>query len=212
MATLLEAHDLARTLLGERQSPPEVFTDVFLLPLSKEVYREIQRRLARNGFPRLKDYAQFNLTAGVLSITDGAAGYPTTVIQPMRLWERDQASALFADFVQMEEADPELIPRATVTALVHWEWKNDSLNFVGATGNRTIRMLFAKYLVDLAAVGDTLAIKDVVGALAAGTAAAAARSRGSTLAPDMDTLFTDYVQKLIDRDFGRLTSPIPEAG
>ena len=205
MATLLEAHDLARTLLGERQVPAEVFVDSFLLPLSKEIYREIQRRLAAAGVPQLKDYGQFNIAAATTSVTDGAVGYPLTVIKPVRLWERDQTSVLFADFVQMEEAWPELIPRAAVAALAHWEWKAKTLFFVGASGNRTVRMLFAKFLTDLAAVGDTLAIPDCMGALAYGTAAAAARSRGSGLAADLDTVFEGMVQKLIERDAGRNT-------
>src|SRR5206468_3782104 len=113
--------DLARILLGERQTPPEVFTDAFLLKLSIECYREIQRRFARQGYPRLKDYAQFDVALSVnpVSVTDGAAGYPTTVIQPLRLWERLATSVLYSDFVQMEEADPELIPRATLASLVH---------------------------------------------------------------------------------------------
>jgi hypothetical protein len=205
MAILTDAHNLARTLLGERQTPPEVFNDTFLLGLSPEIYREIQRRLAAAGVAQLKDYAVFNVAIATLSVTDGAVGYPLTVIKPRKLWERDQASVLFADYVEMEEAWPSLIPRAAVTALVHWEWKNKTLYFVGGLGARTIRMEFAKYLADLTAVGDTLAIPDCMGALAYGTAAAAARSRGSGLAADLDTVFEGMVQKLIERDMGRAT-------
>lgn len=205
MATLTQAHDLARTLLGERQVPAEVFTDAFLLSLSPEIYREIQRRMAAAGVAALKDYAQFDIAALAVSITDGGAGYPLTVIKPIRLWERAQASILFSDFVQMEEAWPELIPRANVATLVHWEWKSKTLYFVGSSTARTVRMLFAKYLTDLTAVGNTLDIPDCMGALAHGTAATAARSRGSTLAADLESVFDAMVEKLIERDGGRNT-------
>jgi len=205
MATLQQAHDLARSLLGERQTPPEVFTDVFLLDHSKAAYREIQRRMAAAGVTLSKAYVQFDVAIAVQSVTDGAVGYPTTVIKPIRLWERAQASVLFADFVQMEEAWPEIIPRAAVATLIHWEWKDKTLFFVGSSAARTIRMLYAKYLADLTGVGDALLIPDSLDALAQGTAAFAARSRGSTLAGDLETIFDAMVQKMIEADGGRLT-------
>lgn len=205
MATLQEAHDLARVLLGERQSPPEVFTDAFLLTISKDIYREIQRRFEAAGVPLLKDYVLFDVTSGTVSVTDGQSTYPAAgiVIKPITLWEGAQGSTLISAFTQMEEAWPFLIPRGVTAVLTHWEWKNKTLYFIGSSASRTVRMLYAKYLTDLAAVGDTLAIPNVVGALAQGTAAMAARSRGSSLAGDLEDIFDAIVQELIAADGGR---------
>jgi hypothetical protein len=200
VATLSDAHNLARSLLGERQSPPEVFTDTFLLTLSPEVYREIQRRLTLAGFPQLRDYVTFTVLTNVTSVTDGHAGYPTTVIKPLRLWERSSGSTAFSDFVLMEQADPELVPRAQTAILSHWQWQTKSILLVGASADRTVRMFYSKFLTDLTATSDTLAIADSVGAMAYGTAAAAARSRGSDLAADLEKVFESMVKELITRE------------
>lgn len=208
MATLQQAHDLARILLGERQTPPEVFTDAHLLQLSPEVYREIQRRYSAAGHPLLKDYVNFDISSGTVAITDGTGTYPAAgiVIKPITLWEGAQGSTLIGSFVQMEEAWPYLIPRAVTAVLTHWEWKNKTLYFVGSSASRTVRMLYSKYLADLTAVGDLLAIPNVVGALAQGTAAAAARARGADArSKDLESVFGDIVNELIAADAGRGT-------
>jgi hypothetical protein len=205
MATLQQVHDLVRSIVGERQTPPEVYTDAFLLTLSPSVYREIQRRFAQAGVQHLIDVASFNIAIGVLVAGVGTAGWPTDgIIKPIRLWERAQASALFSDYVLMEEADPELIPRATLATLSHWEWRSYIINFLGALTARTVRMQYSKYLADLTAVGDTLLITDSLDAMGYGTAAEAARSRGALdKAKDFETMFNGLVQGLIDSDKSR---------
>ncbi len=205
MATLQQVHDLARALMGERQAPPEVYTDAFLLTLSPSVYREIQRRFANAGVQHLIDTVNFDIATGTLVAGPGTTGWPALgIIKPIRLWERLQSSALFADFVLMEEADPELVIRAPLATLSHWEWRSYMINFIGATVNVTVRMQYAKYLADLTAVGNTLLITDSLDAMAYGTAAEAARSRGSLdKAKDFETMFNGLVQGLIDSDKAR---------
>ena len=204
MATLLDAHDLARNLIAEWQTPPEVFTDARLLEFSPEVYKDIQRRFAAAGHPRLKVYDLFDIAAGVTSATSGDASFPTDMIKPFVLWEAAQGSLSLSAFSQMEEAWPYLIPRAALATLIHWEWKNNTIYFVGASATRTVRMLYAKYLPELTAVGNTLLIDDVVGALAQGISAAAAFARGSTRAEGLKTDFENTVASLIAVDGSRM--------
>jgi len=205
MATLTDVHNLVRALVGERQTPPEVYTDAFLLTISPSVYREIQRRFGAAGVQNLIDVAQFNIASGILVAGVGTTGWPAAgIIKPIRLWERPQVSALFSDFVLMEEADPELQIRATLATLSHWEWRSYIINFIGASGNVTVRMQYAKYLADLTAVGDTLLITNSLDAMAYGTAAQAAESRGATeKMKAFETMFDTIVQTLIDEDSAR---------
>lgn len=207
MATLADALALARTWMGERQSPPEVFTDDFLIPIAQEVYRDIQRLLEKAGFPLLSDYAQFDVATGTGLVEDGDTGYPTDVLKPIRLWERAQGSALFADFVPMEEADPDLIPRAATNELTNWEWQGEKILFIAALTDRTVRMKYDKYLADLVDENSTLEIKDSVGAMSLGIAAGAGMSRGSPFAKDAELLYQGTVEEMINREQGRLATP-----
>jgi len=211
MATLADVFARVRFLVGERQTPPEVYTDAFLGLGAPGVYNEIQRRFAMEGHPLLKDYAQFNITAGILVAGAATVGWPgspaSLVIKPIRLWERPQASVLFADFVPMEEADPELIPRAQTTVLTHWDWGSGSIDFIGSSVNTTVRMNYAKYLAALTgAAADILLIPNSVEAMAYGVAAEASRSRGAAdKAEGFFGMFDEIVKEMISADGSRGT-------
>jgi len=200
----------ARALVGAL-APDEVYTDARLGSFAPGVYREIQRRFAMAGHVLLSDYAQFNVTAGVLSVGAATVGWPGTpddnlVIKPTRLWERPQASVLFSDFVEMEEVDPYLIPRAQTTVLTHYEWGGRTIDLVGSSVNTTIRMAYAKYLAPLTgAAGDVLLIPDSVEAMAYGVAAEAVTSRGAKEKGEaFFGQFGEIVERMIQSDAGRL--------
>lgn len=208
--TLAQVFARARAIVGALP-PDEVYTDTRLGTFAPGVYKEIQRRFALAGHPLLKDYAQFNIAAGILLAGAATTGWPgspaSLVIYPIRLWERPQTSALFSDFVPMEEADPDLIPRVATAPLTHWDWGAGQIDFIGATVNATIRMLYAKYLAALTgAAGDVLLIPDSVEAMAYGVAAEAVRSRGAKdKAEAFFGQFGEIVGEMINSDAGRNT-------
>jgi hypothetical protein len=65
---------------------------------------------------------------------------PANMLYPEKLWER--ASGTNNNFHEMTQVQSGLPSRAQQPDLVHWEWRNNNLNFCGATQNRDIRMRY----------------------------------------------------------------------
>ena len=65
---------------------------------------------------------------------------PQDLFKPLKLWER--TSNTTDTFTQMNEVQDGLPPREQTGRLVQWEWRADRINFVGAVGNRDIRIRY----------------------------------------------------------------------
>jgi hypothetical protein len=81
-----------------------------------------------------------------------------------------------------------------------WEWREDSINMLGATQAITVRIRYEKSLPALTLGTDPVQIRYATDPLGYTTAAMAARSRGSrALAADMLLAAQQATEKLIER-------------
>src|SRR5487761_206458 len=81
-----------------------------------------------------------------------------------------------------------------------WEWREDTLQLLGATQEITVRIRYEKSLPALVLGTDPVQIRSSSDALAYLTAAMAARSRGArALAEDMSGGAQEAINKLIER-------------
>lgn len=143
---------------------PEIspFTQPFLNSSIRELYRELRNI----GDPVLiKDNVIIQALPVVNSPTNGSGspdptvqtvlstvGYfdgvqqwpnfqlPSDMLNPIRLWERNTGTNdSFQDMTQPQDG---LEPYPQGTCLREWEWRNNNLNFHGATQERDIRMRY----------------------------------------------------------------------
>ena len=138
------------------------FTQPFLNSSIRELYRELRNV----GQPTLiKDNIIVKNLPIINSPTNGPGGYdpsvqtylstggyfdgveiwpnfqlPGDVLYMETVWERQTGTN--NNFVKMEEVQDGLPSRPQWPVLGQWEWRNDNLNFCGATGNRDIRMRY----------------------------------------------------------------------
>ena len=81
-----------------------------------------------------------------------------------------------------------------------WEWREDTIQLLGATSEVTARLRYEKVLPQLVLGTDPILIRAASDALAYATAAVAARARGArALAADMQTTAMEATEKLIER-------------
>jgi hypothetical protein len=113
---------------------------------------------------------------------------PSDMIYPERLWERQTGSNL--SFQPMTQSKFGLEPRAQAPWLQTWEWRNNNINFNGATEQRDIRMRYYMQLpqffsptMDFTAT--YVPVLDCVDAIAYKIAVMYARMLGSPGLPDL---------------------------
>jgi hypothetical protein len=138
----------------------------FMLPFINSAIRKMYRNLRNVGDPVLiQDNVIIYGLPPVNSLANGVGGpnptvqqvlsvngffdglvqwpnflLPSDMIYPERLWERQTGSNL--QFQPMTQSKFGLPPRAQAPWLSEWEWRNNNINFVGATEQRDIRMRY----------------------------------------------------------------------
>jgi hypothetical protein len=123
---------------------------------------------------------------------------PTDLLAPHQLWE--QASRSSDIFVPMEKITGGLPNFQPGNYLRMWEWREDTIQLVGATQEITVRIRYEKQLPALVLGTDPVQIRAAVDPLAYFVAAMAARSRGArALAEDMLLAAQAGIDKLIER-------------
>ena len=139
MATAASAFSSARTLLNDTNQ--QIWTDAVLLPYLKEAYHDLLLMLWLNGIPVLREKsASINVTAGILTLT-----LPSDHVEPIWLKERAQGSS--EDWIPMTETEFEP-DRNQENTLKYWAWREEAINFVGATTNRSVLLRYWKSLTD----------------------------------------------------------------
>jgi len=195
------ALNLTRALVNDAAS--SVFNDATLMPLLNSAYRALQRELAEAGVSVLVAQVDLDLpltsglTATELSDTS-TPQLPTDLMVPHQLWEQQTGSGdLFVPLEKIVGGLPNLQPG---TFLRMWEWREDTIQLLGATSEVTVRLRYEKVLPQLVFGTDPILIRASNDALAYATAAVAARARGArALAADMQSTALEATQKLIER-------------
>jgi hypothetical protein len=195
---------LARTLCNDPTG--QYFSDTLLLPFVNSAARRIARELANNGQttlvedeyiatippvsgvdPGLQVQLSFNGIAGNLPSAPNPT-LPSDLIFPAKLWERDTGSV--EEFQPMRDwtAKGGLPSRPQGVALGDWEWRSDSIYFVGSTISRDIRIRYMGSTINFTLVNGVingqLGELDAIDAVAYWVAAAVLKPRGSVIADD----------------------------
>lgn len=195
------ALNLTRALINDAAG--SVFNDATLMPLLNSAYRALQRELAEAGVSVLVAQADLHLplTSGLTTteLSDTSSPQlPTDLMVPHQLWEQQTDSGdLFVPLEKIVGGLPNLQPG---TFLRMWEWREDTIQLLGATSEVTVRLRYEKVLPQLVLGTDPILIRASNDALAYATAAVAARARGArALAADMQSTAMEATQKLIER-------------
>lgn len=192
---------LARSLLNDAAGA--VFSDAVLLPFLNSAYRALQRELAEEGVSVLVSQQDLDLplTNGV-TVTElsdvSSPQLPTDLLAPHQLWE--QAAGSSDLFVPMEKITSGLPNFQPSTYLRMWEWREDTIQLIGATQEITVRVRYEKSLPALVQGTDPVQIRSSIDPLAYSVAALAARSRGAqALSMDMMGAAQMSTNNLIER-------------
>jgi hypothetical protein len=196
-----DALTLARSLMNDAAGA--VFSDAVLFPFLNSAYRSLQRELAENGISVLTETVQLDLplTNGLTptAINDTSSPQlPTDLLAPHDLWEQVTGSTdIFMPMERITSGLPNFQPSGYLRM---WEWESDSINLIGATQAITVQIRYEKTLPVLVASTDPIQIRAATDPLAYGTAALAARSRGSrALAADMAGAAEQATEELVER-------------
>lgn len=192
---------LARSLLNDAAGA--VFSDAVLLPFLNSAYRALQRELAEEGVSVLVSQQDLDLplTNGV-TVTElsdvSSPQLPTDLLAPHQLWE--QAAGSSDLFIPMEKITSGLPNFQPSTYLRMWEWREDTIQLIGATQEITVRVRYEKSLPALVQGTDPVQIRSSIDPLAYSVAALAARSRGAqALSMDMMGAAQMSTNNLIER-------------
>lgn len=195
------ALNLTRALVNDAAG--SVFNNATLMPLLNSAYRAIQRELAEAGVSVLVSQVDLDLplTSGLttMELSDSSAPQlPTDLLVPHQLWEQQAGSSdLFVSLEKIVGGLPNLQPGSFLRM---WEWREDSIQLLGATSEVTVRLRYEKVLPQLVIGTDPILIRASSDALAYLTAAVAARARGArALAADMQSTAAEATAKLIHR-------------
>jgi hypothetical protein len=196
---------------GQSATPPGTIN---LIPHMNAAYRKVQRALANVGSDLFVDDDVLLVVAAVpanlqdpsyqVSITDSTPApnqLPPNLLTPLKLWERVNGST--DNFVEMiDMTDHGGLPsQIQGPILEYWEWRDDALNFIGATQDTQIRVRFRGSLARLSDVSSPIQIRDAVEAIAYFTAAPVAASRGGVAAAKIwDDAGKEALEDLVSRE------------
>lgn len=127
--TMFKMNDVA----GSKWTP-----ETLALPIN-EAIRRIAEQFRDNGAGQFRVTGTISLAATVTASTRGGIpnGYPSDLIAPAALYERNATSTLESDYVLMTQVDA-LPRRSQDIALLEWLWADDQIQFVGCTQARSI--------------------------------------------------------------------------
>jgi len=159
------------------------YTTEALLPYLNKAYRELQDYYNLHGLKTTVDVsAIFPIPAGLLVMNVS----PADMLRPIELAERSPGSS--DQFVEMDERswEPDT-PQST--HLRFWIWREEVINFLGATADREVRIRYVKSLSPFVGESSNVGIINAKSVLAARTAALAARFIGEnpTRADELDS-------------------------
>lgn len=127
----------ARTLLNDDNAA--IWTDAVLIPKLQQAHKELQNKLKFAAVPIMRAEAVLAVATGVLIFAS-----PSDLVEPIRLWEKATADPI-TGYVLMTESDP--LPNVVAAStLIYWQWKDEVITFIGATADRTVKLLYWRNL------------------------------------------------------------------
>lgn len=168
------------------------------IPLVTRLYRKAQRILRAEsqnsvGIMR-RQSAAIVVPAGTTSLTRSPASgvnYPSDMLRPIMLRERATGVAPYTEMKSQDKFMPDQNPTVDLGI---YDFRDDKIWFPEAIGEIEVQILYDAAFTDLAVVGDTLAIPDLLDPLALMVASTATRSR--TENKQADAWWTDAMEDL----------------
>ncbi len=199
-----DAQLLARAYLNDLDTAlGDVYTDAVLFPFVQSSYRDLQRRLVENGISVMLRETDVTVLAGVTVLNDlSTPPLPLGFIVPHSLREKPDGGT--EKFQQMQKHISGLPDMDQDVNMNVWEWRDNAIQFVGATRDIIIKIRYEVQLDDLTQSGPTtniILIRGAEEAISLRTAAMAVRSRGvRTEAGDFQAEYMLEVQRMIRRN------------
>lgn len=190
MANASEALNSARTYLNDVGA--SLWTDAILLPYLKEAFRDLLIDLYLNGIPVIREKSSSPITVAIGALT---LTLPSDFLEPIKLKERlSGSSETYIDMVEKAfEPDTDQTDN-----LRFWAYREEAINFVGATTARQILLFYWKTLTIPTAENSLLGFIYAEIYLGPKTAAYAAASVGNiTLAKEVSDIAEMKLDKVM---------------
>ena len=147
-----------------------IYTDEVLLPFVQAANDELSDHLISNGVPVQKQIEEdIDVATGEIELT-----LPLDLIVPVRLFEKADG-ANDDTYIPMTRKSWEPVDAQT-EILQYWVWRNQQILFLGATTDRTVRLLYIRMLAeivdensDVEVIGSVNFLSNKVASLAAGS-------------------------------------------
>jgi len=168
-----------------------------LLPFIRTAYRDIARRLRAEGIPVFRrTSAPIEILAGVklLGRSGGTTNLPGDFIRPLEVMERVSGTG---DYLRMSQSEGLFEDRTATELMQEWEWKDDAIRFVGASGDVEIIIEYEASLPELLSPIDALLIPDSHDTVAYLAASHALSVRPNVDSSKLDTKAKEAVSALV---------------
>lgn len=204
MALTTDIQLLARAYLNDLDTPlGDVYTDAVLLPFVQSAYRDLQHRMIEYGISVMIRETDLTVPAATTVLDDASTPpLPVGFIVPHSLREKmGSGDTKFQEMSKHISGLPDIEPDVNLNM---WEWRDNAIQFVGATEEVIVKVRYEVQLADLTQAGpgtNVVLIRGSEEALALRTAAMAVRSRGvRTGAVDFQGEYLTEVQRLVKRN------------
>lgn len=132
-----------------------LYTAAVILPALKIANDDLQAELLDNDIRYLDEEAsEQDIAIGGLVLTT----VPSDMVEPIEIHERATTDVLLADYRLMERRNP-LPDLPQAETLRFWEWREQTVNFLGATVARGIRLRYRKLITPLTGDASTIAMQ-----------------------------------------------------
>lgn len=137
----------------------EGLKDADLLPFIRVAYRDIVRRLRAEGLSVFRrTSAAITITSGTKALLrSGGTTYPSDLVRPLEVMERVSG---VGTYVRMSQSEGLFEDRTTTALMQEWEWKDDGIRFVGASGDVQVILEYEASLPELLTPGDAILIPE----------------------------------------------------
>lgn len=131
------------------------YTAAVILPAIKQANEDLQGDLLDAQVPYLQEEAsEQDIAAGAVVLTT----VPSDMVEPIEIHERPTTSTLLIDYIEMKRRNP-LPDESQTETLRYWNWREQAVEFLGATAARGIRLRYKKLISALTGDASTIAMQ-----------------------------------------------------
>lgn len=166
------------------QSGGTVFADADLLPFVNSALLDLNFDLIAAGVQVVKNETTVTVRANtdttiIFSAVNPAPTLPDDFLEPLTLWEKLSTDPA-RNYVEMDQR-PERLPDLDATdRLRFWMWQNNQIVLIGATTDRSVRILYNRQVTNFAVSSDIIPFPGARDVLAYDALRKCGLSRGDT--------------------------------